>query len=76
MNYCTAMRTPFFAKGDSTFRSIRLLIGVEPVDKTTVTRDVPARRKRKGFVEQIKTDWAHEGGYKARKKCLMVAERL
>jgi hypothetical protein len=76
MNYRTAMWTRFFAEDASAFRSIRLLVGVEPVDKAAVTRDVPAWRKCKGFVEQVKTDWAHEGGYKARKKCLMVAERL
>jgi hypothetical protein len=60
MNYRTAVRTRFFAEDASTFQSIGLLINVEPVGKTAVTRDMPAWRKRKGFVEQIKTDWAHK----------------
>jgi hypothetical protein len=76
MNYRTAMRTRFFAEDSSTFQSFRLLINVEPVEETAVTRDMPAWRKRKGFVKQIKTDWARERGYKARKKCFMLAERL
>jgi hypothetical protein len=76
VDYCTAMRTSFFAENASIFQSIRLLINVEPVDETAVTRDMPTWGKRKGSVEQIETDLAHKRGYKARKECFVVVQRL